>query len=204
MRQIYEESRELDNCNDTEVMALSVMHDLWGHELLSCRRFDSAGRHFEKALRAYASNISVTEFLGASCLAFTSLMNGVGELSFDEVIVRFDLWLSDETKATLRRFYDAHKSEDIAVVEEVVTRLKESNDKLADFAEHYASVLHTKLQLRQLGTNTPLAWKLVFDRLSHRDLHFVQFACRGFRSILRPRLRHAPIGPIVVSAQQGP
>ncbi|KAH7719326.1 hypothetical protein AAVH_13183 [Aphelenchoides avenae] len=203
LRQIYEESRELDNCNDTEVMALSVMHDLWGHELLSCRRFASAGRHFEKALRAYESNISVTEFLGASFLAFTSLTNGVRELSFDEVVVRFDLWLSDEAKATLRRFYDAYKSEDIAVVEEVLTSLKESNDKLADVTEHYASVLHTKLQLRQFGTNTNLAWTLVFDRLSHRDLHVVQFACRSFRSIARTRLRHAPIGPIVVSAQQG-
>ncbi|KAH7712374.1 hypothetical protein AAVH_20283 [Aphelenchoides avenae] len=52
---------------------------------------------------------------------------------------------------------------------------------------------------RQLGP--PLAWKLVFDRLSHRDLHNFQLACRSFRSIARTRLRHAPIGPIIVSAQ---
>ncbi|KAH7701749.1 hypothetical protein AAVH_31113 [Aphelenchoides avenae] len=56
-------------------------------------------------------------------------------------------------------------------------------------------------QLTQLGT--PLAWKLVFDRLSHRELHNVQLACRSFRSIAHTRLRHTPIGPIIVSAQMG-
>ncbi|KAH7680341.1 hypothetical protein AAVH_41284, partial [Aphelenchoides avenae] len=56
----------------------------------------------------------------------------------------------------------------------------------------------------QLGTNTSLAWNLVLDRLSHRDLHDFQLACRNFRSIARTRLRHAPTGPIVVSAQLAP
>ncbi|KAH7718643.1 COP9 signalosome complex subunit 2 [Aphelenchoides avenae] len=201
LRQIYEEGRKLDNCDDTEVLALSVMHDLWGHECLRSRRFSSVGRHFEKALRTYASNVTATDFLGASFLAFISLMNGE-TLVFDEAIARFDQWLSGDAKATLHRFYDAYASEDMAAVEAAVTSLKESNDKLANVAEHYASVLNTTLQLRQLGA--PHAWNLVFDRLSHRDLHDVQLACRRFRSILRPRLRHAPIGDIVVSSRLAP
>lgn len=55
---------------------------------------------------------------------------------------------------------------------------------------------------RHLGTSH--AWKLVLDRLNHRDLHDVQLACRGFRSIARSLLRHAPMGDIVVSAQIAP
>ncbi|KAH7712369.1 hypothetical protein AAVH_20278 [Aphelenchoides avenae] len=197
LRQIYEEGRELENCDETEVPALSVLHDSWGRECLRRQKFDAAERHFEKALRAYASNATATDFLGASFLAFTSLVNGETP-SFDEAVVRFDRWLTNDAKVTLRRFYDAHKSEDMVTVEAVVANLKESKDMLASVAEHYASVLHNKLQLRQLGTNTNLAWTQVFDRLSHRDLHNVQLACRSFRSIARTRLLHTPFGPIVV------
>lgn len=68
--------------------------------------------------------------------------------SFDEAVVRFDPWLTNDAKVTLRRFYDAHKSEDMVTVEAVVANLKESEDMLASVAEHYAAVLHNKLQLR--------------------------------------------------------
>ncbi|KAH7718644.1 hypothetical protein AAVH_13871 [Aphelenchoides avenae] len=203
LRQIFKEGREPENCDDTEVLALSILHDSWGRECLSRQKFDAAGRHFEKALRAYESNVTATGFLGARFLALTSLMNG-RTLTFDEAIARFDHWLNEEAKATLRGFYDAYASEDMVATEAAVASLKESNDKLANIAEHYASVLHNKLQLRQLGTNTNAAWNLVFDRLSHRDLHDFQLACRSFRSIARTRLRHASIGPIVVSAQLAP
>ncbi|KAH7718649.1 hypothetical protein AAVH_13876 [Aphelenchoides avenae] len=84
----------------------------------------------------------------------------------------------------------------MVTVEAVVANLKESEDMLASVAEHYAAVLHNKLQLRHLGTNTSPAWNLVFDRLSHRDLHDFQLACRSFRSIVCPRLLHTPFGPI--------
>ncbi|KAH7712372.1 hypothetical protein AAVH_20281 [Aphelenchoides avenae] len=184
LRQIAVEGRELENCEEAEVLALSLVHDSWGRECLSRQKFDAAGRHFEKALRAYESNVSATGFLGARFLALSSLANAE-TLFFDEAIVRFDQWFTEETKAALRRFYDAHAAEDMAAVERVVTRMKESKDK-------------------QLGTNTHLTWNLIFDRLSHRDLHDFQLACRRFRSIVRPRLHHAPIGPIAVSAQLAP
>ncbi|KAH7712373.1 COP9 signalosome complex subunit 2 [Aphelenchoides avenae] len=145
LRQIYDEGRELENCDDAE--ASSVMHDLWGHECLRRRRFDAAERHFEKALRAYESNVTVTEYIGASFHALTSLMNE-GTLSFDEATARFDQWISDDAKATLRRFYDAYQLEDMVTIEAVVASLKASGDELASIAEHYAFVLHTRIQLR--------------------------------------------------------
>ncbi|KAH7712370.1 hypothetical protein AAVH_20279 [Aphelenchoides avenae] len=198
---IYYACRELENCDDTAVLALSIMHDSWGRECLRCRKLDAAGRHFEKALRSYQWNVTATGGLGALFLALISIFNEK-TLAFDQAIARFDRWLTDDARAFLRRFYDAHTSEDIVAVEAAVMELKESDAELADLADHYASVLHTKLQLRQLGT--PHAWKLVFDRLTHRGLHHVQLICRSFRSIVRPRLRHASIGPIVVRAQMAP
>ncbi|KAH7718648.1 hypothetical protein AAVH_13875 [Aphelenchoides avenae] len=198
---IYYACRELENCDDTAVLALSIMHDSWGRECLRCRKFDAAGRHFEKTLRAYQWNVTVRGGLGASFLALTSIFNEQ-KLAFNEAIARFDRWLTDDARAFLRHFYDAHNSEDIVAVEAAVTELKESDAELADLVEHYAPAHKAPASVRQLGT--PHAWKLIFDRLSHRDLHNVQLACRSFRSIVRARLRHAPIGPIVVSAQLAP
>ncbi|KAH7712389.1 hypothetical protein AAVH_20298 [Aphelenchoides avenae] len=147
LRQTYDEGRELENCDDIE--ALSIMHDSWGYECLSRRKFDAAGRHFEKALRAYESNATATGFLGAAFLALTSLVNGETS-AYDESIARFDRWLPNKTKATLRRFYDAYMSEDIVDTELVVAILILSNNTLARVADHYASVRHNKLQLRSV------------------------------------------------------
>lgn len=71
-----------------------------------------------------------------------------GTLSFDEATARFDQWISDDAKATLRRFYDAYQLEDMVTIEAVVASLKASGDELASIAEHYAFVLHTRIQLR--------------------------------------------------------
>lgn len=121
--------------------------DSCGRECLSRQKFDAARHHFEKVLRAYESNVTATEFLGASFLALTSLMSG-STLFFDDAIVRFDRWLTDDARASLRLFHDAYKWENMVAVDDVVKSLKESDNELANAVEYYASVLHTKLQLR--------------------------------------------------------